>query len=78
MLSVAGAWHTSVVMQELRVKIMREEERREREEELAQLEETVTKLKLENEKERLKAVELESLLKKHKHQVEKQQKWVES
>jgi hypothetical protein len=65
-------------MQELRVKIMREEERREREEELAQLEETVTKLKLENEKERLKAVELESLLKKHKHRVEKQRKWAES
>lgn len=64
--------------QELRVKIMREEERREREEELVQLEETVVKLKVENEKERLKALELESLLKKHKHRVEKQRKLAES
>jgi hypothetical protein len=76
MLSVAGAWHTLVVMQELRVKIMREEERWERgrastaggDGDEAEAWEW----------ERLKAVELESLLKKHKHQVEKQQKWVES
>ncbi|KAG0599265.1 hypothetical protein M758_12G138900 [Ceratodon purpureus] len=69
---------TTALQKELRVKIMREEDRREKEEELAQLEETVTKLKLENEKERLKAQELESLLKKHKHRVEKQRKWAES
>lgn len=65
-------------MQELRVKIMREEEKREKEEELAQLEETVMKLKLENEKERIKSLELEALLKKQKHRVEKQRKWAES
>jgi hypothetical protein len=65
-------------MQELRVKIMREEKRREREEELAQLKETVVKLKLENEKERIKALELESLVKKRKHGVEKQRKLAES
>lgn len=69
---------TTALQKELRVKIMREEERREREEELVQLEETVVKLKVENEKERLKALELESLLKKHKHRVEKQRKLAES
>lgn len=67
-----------ILLQELRVKIMREEERREREEELAKLEDTVLKLKHENEKERLKAADLESLLKKHKHRLEKQRKWAES
>ena len=60
------------------MKIMREEERREREEELALLEETVVKLKLENEKERIQALELESLVKKRKYRVEKQRKLAES
>uniref|UniRef100_A0A7I4FD07 Myb-like domain-containing protein n=1 Tax=Physcomitrium patens TaxID=3218 RepID=A0A7I4FD07_PHYPA len=69
---------TTALQKELRVKIMREEEKREKEEELAQLEETVMKLKLENEKERIKSLELEALLKKQKHRVEKQRKWAES
>ncbi|KAG0621493.1 hypothetical protein M758_3G024700 [Ceratodon purpureus] len=69
---------TTALQKELRVKIMREEERRKREEELAQLEETVLKLKLENEKERIKALELETMVKKRKHRVEKQRKLAES
>lgn len=69
---------TTALQKELRVKIMREEERREREEELAKLEDTVMKLKHENEKERLKAADLESLLRKHKHRLENQRKWAES
>lgn len=69
---------TTALQKELRVKIMREEKRREREEELAQLKETVVKLKLENEKERIKTLELESLVKKRKHGVEKQRKLAES
>lgn len=60
------------------MKIMKEEEKREREDELAQLEGTVVKLKLESEKERIKAQELEALLKKHKHRLEKQRKLAES
>lgn len=57
---------------------MRGEERGKREEELAQLEDTVRKLKLENEKERIKSLELESLVRKRKHNVEKQRKLAES
>ncbi|XP_024363029.1 uncharacterized protein [Physcomitrium patens] len=69
---------TTALQKELRVKIMKEEEKREREDELAQLEGTVVKLKLESEKERIKAQELEALLKKHKHRLEKQRKLAES
>lgn len=60
------------------MKIMLEEERWERLEEITQLEETVVKLKAENEKERVKALELEAELKKRKHRVEKQRKLTES
>jgi hypothetical protein len=66
------------LVQELRVKIMREEEKREKEEEVVELEETVLKLRQQSEKERLSALELEAVLAKHKQRVEKQRRWAET
>lgn len=57
---------------------MREEEKREKEEEIAQLEETVMTVKQQNEKERLTSLELEAILTKHKQRVEKQRRWAET
>lgn len=57
---------------------MREEEKREKETEIAELEKTVLNLKQQNEKERLHAVELETVLTKHKRAVEKQRRWAET
>ncbi|KAG0604219.1 hypothetical protein M758_10G154000 [Ceratodon purpureus] len=69
---------TTTLQKELRVKIMREEEKREKETEIAELEKTVLNLKQQNEKERLHAVELETVLTKHKRAVEKQRRWAET
>lgn len=60
------------------MKIMREEEKREKEHEIAELEETVMNLKQQNEKERLSAIQLEAVLTKHKRSVEKQRRWAEA
>ena len=60
------------------MKIMREEEKREKEEEVVELEDTVLKLRQQNEKERLSALELEAVLAKHKQRVEKQRRWAET
>ena len=57
---------------------MRVEEKREKEEEVVELEETVLKLRQQNEKERLSAPELEAVLAKHKQRVEKQRRWAET
>jgi hypothetical protein len=57
---------------------MREEEKREKEEEVVELEDTVLKLRQQNEKERLSALELEAVLAKHKQRVEKQRRWAET
>lgn len=69
---------TTTLQKELRVKIMREEEKREKEHEIAELEETVMNLKQQNEKERLSAIQLEAVLTKHKRSVEKQRRWAEA
>jgi hypothetical protein len=60
------------------VKILREEEKREKEEDVAQLEETVITLRQQNEKERLALLEFEDVLRKHKQRVEKQRRWAET
>lgn len=60
------------------MKIRREELRRDKEEEIVDLKETVMKLRQQNEKERLKALELEAILTKHKQRVEKQRRWAET
>lgn len=57
---------------------MREEGKREKEKEVARLEETVRTLKAQNEKERLAILELEGNLSKHKQKVEKQRRWAET
>lgn len=57
---------------------MREEGKREKEQEVSQLEETVRTLKAQNEKERLAILELENNLSKHKQKVEKQRRWAET
>lgn len=62
----------------MRLKKMREEGKREKEQEVAQLEETVRTLKAQNEKERQAILELESNLSKHKQKVEKQRRWAET
>ena len=45
---------------------MREENKKEKEEEVVELEETILKLRQQNGKERLNALELEAILAKHK------------
>ncbi len=60
------------------MKILREEEKREKEEDVAQLEETVITLRQQNEKERLALLEFEDVLRKHKQRVEKQRRWAET
>jgi hypothetical protein len=60
------------------VKILREEEKREKEQDVAQLEETVITLRQQNEKERLALLEFEDVLRKHKQRVEKQWRWAET
>jgi hypothetical protein len=62
------------LVQDLCVKIMREE-KREKEEEVLELEETVLKLRQQSEKERFSALELEEVLANHKQCVEKQRRW---
>jgi hypothetical protein len=69
---------TMKIYQELRLKMMREEGKREKEEEVAQLEETVRTLKEQNEKERVAILELEGALSKQKQRVEKQRRWAET
>jgi hypothetical protein len=51
-----------VSIQELRLKVIREEGKQEKSEEILQLEETLQTLKEQNEKERLALVELEGVL----------------
>lgn len=65
------------LVQDLCVKIMREEEKREKEE-VVVLEETVLKLRQQSEKERLSALELEAVLANHKQRVEKQRRRAET
>ncbi len=60
------------------MKILREEEKREKEQDVAQLEETVITLRQQNEKERLALLEFEDVLRKHKQRVEKQRRWAET
>ncbi|CAM6051286.1 unnamed protein product [Sphagnum compactum] len=66
------------LQKELRVKIMREEEKREKEEDISQLEETVATLRQQNEKERLALLELEDVLRNQKQEVEKHRRWAET
>jgi ribosomal protein S7 len=61
------------LVQDLCVKIMREE-KRQKAEEVVELEETVLKLRQQSEKERLSALELEAVLANHKQRVEKQRR----
>ncbi|CAM6029808.1 unnamed protein product [Sphagnum balticum] len=63
---------------ELRLKIMREEGKREKSQEITQLEETVQTLKEQNEKERVALMELEGVLSKQKQRIEKQRRWAET
>ena len=58
--------------------MLREEGKREKEEDLAQLEETVRTLKEQNEQERVAVLKLESALSKQKQRVEKQRRWAET
>lgn len=67
-----------VSIQELRLKVIREEGKQEKSEEILQLEETVQTLKEQNEKERLALVELEGVLSKQKQRIEKQRRWAET
>ncbi len=60
------------------MKIMREEEKREKEEDISQLEETVATLRQQNEKERLALLELEDVLRNQKQEVEKHRRWAET
>lgn len=69
---------SNTMQKELRLKKMREEGKREKEKEVARLEETVRTLKAQNEKERLAILELEGNLSKHKQKVEKQRRWAET
>ncbi len=75
-----GIWHILVdgYHQELRVKIMREEEKREKEEELVELEETVLTLKQQNEKAKRALSKLENVVSQHQRNVEKQRKLAET
>jgi hypothetical protein len=57
---------------------MREEEKREKEEDISQLEETVATLRQQNEKERLALLELEDVLRNQKQEVEKHRRWAET
>ncbi|KAH9544259.1 hypothetical protein CY35_13G109300 [Sphagnum magellanicum] len=66
------------LQKELRVKIMREEEKREKEEDISQLQETVATLRQQNEKERLALLELEDVLRNQKQEVEKHRRWAET
>ncbi|KAH9567713.1 hypothetical protein CY35_03G039400 [Sphagnum magellanicum] len=66
------------LQKELRVKILREEEKREKQEDVAKLEETVITLRQQNEKERLALLDIEDVLRKHKQRVEKQRRWAET
>ncbi|KAG0555729.1 hypothetical protein KC19_VG001800 [Ceratodon purpureus] len=69
---------SNTMQKELRLKKMREDGKREKEQEVAQLEETVRTLKSQNEKERKAILELEGDLSKHKQKVEKQRRWAET
>ncbi len=57
---------------------MREEGKREKSQEITQLEETVQTLKEQNEKERVALMELEGVLSKQKQCIEKQRRWAET
>jgi len=69
---------TNTMQKELRLKIMREEGKREKSQEIKQLEETVQTLKEQNEKERVALMELEGVLSKQKQCIEKQRRWAET
>ncbi|CAK9219597.1 unnamed protein product [Sphagnum troendelagicum] len=69
---------TNAMQKELRLKVIREEGKQEKSEEILQLEETVQTLKEQNEKERLALVELEGVLSKQKQRIEKQRRWAET
>ncbi|XP_024362815.1 uncharacterized protein [Physcomitrium patens] len=69
---------SNTMQKELRLKIIREEAKKEKLQEIAQLEETVRTLKEQNEKERVSILELEGNLSKHKQKVEKQRRWAET
>jgi preprotein translocase subunit SecA len=62
----------------LRLKILREEGKREKSQEITKLEETVQTLKEQNEKERVALMELEGVLSKQKQRIEKQRRWAET
>lgn len=66
------------VQRETRLKQMREEEKRAKEEEIAHLQETLNALTQENEAEFLALEDLEALLIKNKEKVEKQRRWSET
>ncbi|KAH9531318.1 hypothetical protein CY35_19G032400 [Sphagnum magellanicum] len=69
---------TTALQKELRVKIMREEEKREKEEELVELEETVLTLKQQNEKAKRALSKLENVVSQQRRHVEKQRKLAET